>query len=64
MVKKENFNKGDVLFFWNKVGHTDEIIIVLGLNETLNKLRKANKDKTKYYFYMFPDKSIETIGEN
>ena len=64
MVKKETFKKGDVLFYWNEGGHTNEIVIVLGLKETLNKSRKVNKDKTKYYFCMFPDKSIETIGES
>ena len=64
MEKKEKFKKGDVLFFWNQGGHTDEIVIVLGINKSFNKLREANKDKMKYYFCMFPDKSIETICEN
>ena len=52
MEKKEKFKKGDILFFWNQGGHTDEIVIILGINKSFNKLREANKDNI-YYFCMF-----------
>ncbi len=50
------FKKGDLLFYWNEGGHTDEIVIIL----EINKLSTG-----KYYYKcIFADNSIESIGEN